>query len=80
MIFAPFNATVIEFGLQPQVDRCFGHMAMALGLEYWLFPQMSTHLYLKYKADDNNVAALMKLLRYVLERKGLRSLLRHDEL
>ena len=73
MIFAPQNATVIEFGLQPHIDRSYGYMAMALGLDYWVLPQISTHLYLRYKVDSGSVAAAVRLVRHVLETKGILS-------
>ena len=40
MLFAPPGATIIEFGMKPHVDRCYGFMALALGLDYWLLPQV----------------------------------------
>ncbi len=40
MLFVPPNATIIEFALRPTNVRCFGHMAMALGLDYWIVPQV----------------------------------------
>ena len=70
MLFAPQNASVIEFGLNPHIDRCFGYMAMALGLDYWVLPQISTHLYLRYTMDEGKAEAAVRLVRH-LERKGL---------
>ena len=75
MIFAPRNASVVEFGLTPHIDRCFGYMAVALGMDYWLLPQISTHLYLKYTLTVENVGAAVRLVRHLLEQKGLTSLI-----
>jgi hypothetical protein len=40
MIFAPTNVSVVEFPLNPVIDRAYGYMAMALGMDYWLVPQV----------------------------------------
>ena len=80
MLFAPRNASVIEFGLTPQLDRSYGYMAMALGLDYWVLPQITTHLYLRYSVDESKVAAAVRLVRHLLERKGLASLTPRHEL
>ncbi len=34
------DASVMEFAMDPHVDRCYGYMAMSLGLDYWLIPQV----------------------------------------
>jgi hypothetical protein len=67
MIFAPRNATVIEFAMKPHSNRCFGYMAMALGMDYWLVPQISAFYHLRYTANNSNVAAVVNLLRHVLK-------------
>ena len=66
MIFARKKATIIEFPINPHIDRCFGYMAMALGFDYWLLPQLSSHIYGSYTANSNNIAALLKLVSHVV--------------
>ena len=65
MIYAPRNATVIEFGLDPYIDRAYGYMAMALGLDYWTVPQISTHYVGNYSIDSNNAESLIRVLRHI---------------
>ncbi len=71
MIFAPSNATVIEFSMDPHVNRCFGYMAMALGLDYWLVPQVSAFYYQNYVMDAKKADYVMRLVRHVVSSKGL---------
>ena len=40
MVFAPRNATIAEFTMSPHCNRCFGYMAAALGLDYWVIPEV----------------------------------------
>ena len=70
-IFADLNATVVELALKPHVDRCFGYIAMALGLDYWLVPQLSSFYYGNYTATQENVDAVIRLVRHVLKAKGV---------
>lgn len=71
MIFAPSNATVIEFSMDPHVNRCFGYMAMALGLDYWLVPQVLAFYYQNYVMDAKKADYVMRLVRHVVSSKGL---------
>ncbi len=75
MLFAPEDATVIEFGMEPHVDRSFGYMAMALGLEYWLVPQVSAFYHLKYTMDADKAGAVVRLVEHVLYLKGMGDLI-----
>ena len=67
MIFAPRNATVIEFAMNPHVDRCYGYMAVALGMEYWLVPQVSAFYHLNYTMDSSKAEAVVRLVQHVLK-------------
>ena len=71
---------MIEFPLDPHVDRCYGYMAMALGQDYWLVPQVSAFYHLSYKMDQSKADAVVRLVKHVLETKGLGHLLRREEL
>ena len=46
ILFAPRDAVVIEFGMMPH-DRANGQLAMALGMQYWLVPQVSTFYFMR---------------------------------
>jgi hypothetical protein len=73
MLFAPSNASVVEFGLAPQLNRAFGHMAEALSLDHWIVPNVSAFVYDHYVLSDANIAEIIRLLRFLLEKKGLTS-------
>ena len=81
MLFAPRNATVIEFPLNPHTDRCYGYMAMALGLEYWTVPQVSAYYLDDYQMDAEKAHIVVQLLQYILKtRERSESHARKDEL
>ena len=71
MLFAPDNASIVEFGLKPQISRMFGHMAEALGLDYWLVPRISCFKHEHYRLTDEGIAHVVALLRHLLLKKGL---------
>ena len=71
MVFAPDTASVVEFGLSPQIDRCFGFMAVALGLDYWLVPEISTNLFNAYHVDEDKAAAAVRVVRHIIRQRGL---------
>jgi hypothetical protein len=70
MIFAPDDASVVEFQLEPQLNRAYGHLAYALGLDHWLVPQIRANHRGFYSLDEKNIDALMQLLRHILTKKG----------
>ena len=83
MLFASPNVSVVEFGLKPHCNRCFGYMSMALGLDYWLVPQLTTHFFGNYEMNEENTSAVLRLLEHLLKEKGLHDiwqLRRSDEL
>ena len=75
MVFAPRNASVIEFPLLPNSNRCFGYMAMALGLDYWVVPELWSFYHLRYDATAERVAAAVGTLKHVITVRGLCHLL-----
>ena len=76
MLFARRNVSVIEFAMKPHCNRCFGYMAMALEVDYWLVPQLSCNYHLKYTLDKTKIAATLRVLQHVIVSKGLGHLLR----
>ena len=77
MLLAKEGTSFVEFGMKPHVDRCYGQMAMALGLDYWLVPQVSAFYNLNYEMTEDKAAAVIRLLSHLLAAK---SLPRKDEL
>ena len=56
--------------MNPHVDRCYGYMAMALGLDYWLVPSISANYHMKYHINEHNLKSLMLLVHHVLRKSG----------
>jgi hypothetical protein len=75
LLYLPRNATVIEFTMKPQGNRCFGYMAMCLDLEYWLLPQVSSSYHTSYTMDKEKAQYVMRTIRHVIIKKGLTNLL-----
>ena len=75
MLFAGRDVSVIEFAMKPHCNRCFGYMAMALDMDYWLVPQLWSNYHLNYALDDEKIAATVRVLRHVIKLKGLSGLL-----
>ena len=80
MIWSSNQTTVIEFSLTPYVNRNLGFLAVATEMDYWIVPQISTNLYLKYTIDDGHVAAVVRLVKHVIEKRGLKMQVMKDEL
>ena len=81
LIFAPRNASVIEFAMKPHCNRCFGYMAAALDMDYWLVPQLHATYRTSYTLDPGKIAAVLRVVAHVLELKGLGHIMtRRDEL
>ena len=72
MIFAPSTASIVEFAHVPFAERCFAYMATALGLDYWIVPQVRAHYHLNYTLTDDGVAATVRLVTHLAERKVMR--------
>ncbi len=75
MLYAPSNVSVIEFPMKPHCNRCFGYLAVALGMDYWVVPEISTFYHLKYSASSKKAEAVAETLRHVLVARGSEHLL-----
>ena len=75
MLLSPLNVSVIEFALTPHCNRCFGYIAAAFDIDYWLVPQITTYYHQAYSLDQEGVDAAIRLLEHVIRKKGLESLL-----
>lgn len=61
---APGTA-LIEFPVVPPVLNFFGHLAMALDLDYWLVPEVSTHYQGNYTVGPRGIEAVVRLVRHL---------------
>ena len=77
MLFAPNNATVVEFPMRPHVDRSFGHMAAALGLQYWVVPEITAYYHSNYTVDNAKAEVVVRVVRHILQSQYGGLLLRH---
>ena len=78
MIFTRVNASVVEFPWRPHIDSCYGHLAVSLGLDYWIVPQLSAYQMKNYTATPNNVDVIVRLIGTLLDQKGLGHLKRSN--
>lgn len=65
MIFSK-NTTVIEFSLEPNVNRCFEHIAAALGHRHYYFNDMTSYYYGNYTIDSDILCKLETFIDNVL--------------
>ena len=79
MIYTQKEAAVIEFPMEPHVNRCFGHMAAALGLDYFVVPEVTAFYHQQYTMDEIKAKHVIATLRHVIEHKGLHHLLPQRE-
>ena len=75
MVFAPAGTSVIEFPLDPHVDRSFGCMAASLGFEYWLVPQLKSNYQQNYTMTSALADEVVKVVQHVIYRSGLEAML-----
>ena len=68
MIYMPPNASVVELPLRPYSDRCFGYMAIVLGLDYWMVPQVSSFIKGNYTMDENTADIITRLVVRILHK------------
>ena len=69
MLFAADNASVVEFAVVPQMDRCYAYMALALGFDYWLVPEISAAYGDQYELTADSVYLVVDHVRGLLARK-----------
>ena len=80
-MFIPRGGAIIEFAITPMANRSYGWLAMVMGHDYWHVPQISSNYLLKYTVDDELIQLAVRLLKHVIETKGLSDLLvKHSEL
>lgn len=53
------------------VSARYRYVAMALGIDYWIVPEVSTFYHLKYEMSKKKAKATLITLRAVLKEKGL---------
>ena len=70
MVYAQRNITVVEFPMKPHCNRCFGYIAMALDIDYWVVPEVNTFYHLKYSMNQKKAQAVMDVVEEAMKRKG----------
>ena len=75
MIYAPDNVSVVEFPMTPQCNRCFGYIAAAFQYDYWIVPEVTCFYHLKYTMTKRKAMAVLKVIKKILEEKGLEHLM-----
>ena len=71
MLWCQNGTSIIEFPLVPHTNRNLGFLAMATEMDYWLLPQIHANYYLKYEIDQAGVDAAVRLLRHIIDARGL---------
>ena len=76
MLWAPNGTSVIEFPLKPHSNRNMAMLAYAANMDYWILPEINCNYYLKYTVDKNGVDAMIRLLKHIIDKRGLEYLYR----
>lgn len=72
ILFSSIGSTVIEFPLLNAKNwNYYGYLASALGIDYWIVPEMSTTYRTKYPLDRSRIQAIIDTIEIALEIKGL---------
>lgn len=66
--------------MAPHCNRCFGYLAMALEMDYWVVPELSCFYHLKYTATELAAEAVANTLKHILRERQLSHLIVNDEL
>ena len=69
MLFVPPSSSIIELPLRPHVDRCYGFVALALGLDYWLLPEVHSAYHLNYTMTAENAHTIVSLVLQLISSK-----------
>ena len=62
LVFCPPGTKFLEFPITPPVLNHYAHLAMALDLEYWVVPEVSTHYLGSYRLDDTTRDLVVELI------------------
>ena len=71
MVYTASNLTVVEFPMRPHCNRCFGYLSMALGVDYWVVPEVNTFYHLKYAMSKKKAKAVMDTVEEAMARRGI---------
>ena len=71
MMWCQNGTSIIEFPLVPHTNRNLGFLAMATEMDYWLLPQINAKYYLKYEIEQAGVDAAIRLIRHIIDKRGL---------
>ena len=66
LVFCAPGTRVIEFPVVPTVLNHYGHLSMALDLEYWQVPELATHYHGQYRIDSHSLRAVLETVEACL--------------
>eukprot|EP01124_Arcella_intermedia_P030060 TRINITY_DN6492_c0_g1_i1.p1 TRINITY_DN6492_c0_g1~~TRINITY_DN6492_c0_g1_i1.p1 ORF type:complete len:641 (+),score=156.36 TRINITY_DN6492_c0_g1_i1:44-1966(+) len=73
MLWSRPGTSVIQFPMNPNTDNCFGYLAMALDIDYWIVPQINSYYYGQFNAlDQLGIRAITNVLQTILKRKNIK--------
>jgi len=71
MIWSHEQTSIVMFPMKPNSDNCYGYMSVALNMDFWLIPQITSYYYGNYRLDDKGVAAVKEVIEILLKKKNL---------
>jgi len=73
MLWTRSGTSVVQFPMNPNTDNCFGYLAVALDLDYWIIPQLNSFYYGQFgKLDELALRAIINVLETILHEKGIK--------
>jgi len=69
MIWSHEQTSIVMFPMKPNSDNCYGYMSVALNMDFWLIPQITSYYYGNYRLDDKGVAAVKEVIEILLKKK-----------
>eukprot|EP01126_Amoeba_proteus_P040586 TRINITY_DN4333_c0_g1_i3.p1 TRINITY_DN4333_c0_g1~~TRINITY_DN4333_c0_g1_i3.p1 ORF type:complete len:545 (-),score=82.13 TRINITY_DN4333_c0_g1_i3:49-1683(-) len=70
MLWTRPGTSVVQFPMNPNTDQCFGYLARALDLDYWLIPQLTSYYYGVYgHLDDVAMNAVVDVIQTIVREK-----------
>ena len=58
--------TLVATPVVPTVLNHYGHLSMALDLEYWQVPELATHYHGQYRIDSHSLRAVLETVEACL--------------
>lgn len=74
MLWAPNDVSIVEFPMTPNCDVCYGYMAMALSMDFWVVPEVTTFYHLKYQMTEKKSQATLAVVKEIIKERNLQHL------